>query len=190
MAEKIRDNLMREGLEPPPAGRSYAITWDTDIKGFGALITKAGHRAFVLRYRNKEGRDRRYPIGTYLVAGASPTARPEMSVEAARRKAKALKAEIRDGGDPSAEKQQVRETAKELREAPTLRVVFDDYLKREFVGNKGNASAAGVRRAVFKEMADYLDTAVQTIEDKDIHKRLESIRDGDPKKKLMARPYL
>ncbi|MCZ6848606.1 MAG: integrase arm-type DNA-binding domain-containing protein, partial [Alphaproteobacteria bacterium] len=93
MAVKIIDKEMRK-LEPPPAGRSYVITWDTDIKGFGALITKAGHRSFVLRYRNREGFDRRCPIGTYLVAGASPTARPEMSVEAARKKAKALKAEI------------------------------------------------------------------------------------------------
>jgi Arm DNA-binding domain len=60
------------------------------VTGFGLRVTPAGAKAFVVNYRNRLGRERRYTIGPY----------PGLSVAGARKRASELKAEIRDGNDP------------------------------------------------------------------------------------------
>jgi integrase len=79
-------------LQAPARGN--VITYDTEIKGFGARITAAGAIAFVLNYRRKaDGLERRYTIGSF----------PDWSVAAAREKAKELKRHVDGGGDPVGE---------------------------------------------------------------------------------------
>ena len=73
MAERITDKLVK-GLTQPTSGNR--VIYDEKVKGFGIRITAAGARAFVLNYRNAEGRERRLTIGAY-----GPN---EWSVEAAR----------------------------------------------------------------------------------------------------------
>jgi integrase len=75
---------------PAPA-RSNRVTYDTDVKGFGARVTAAGGRAFILNYRRKaDGRERRFTIGSF----------PDWSTTAARDEAKRLKRSIDGGADP------------------------------------------------------------------------------------------
>ena len=97
MAERITDRLVK-GLAPPEKGNR--IVYDEKVKGFGIRVTKAGARAFVLNYRNGEGRECRYTIGTY-----GPD---QWSVEAARRRAGDLKKQISLGADPVGEKVKAR----------------------------------------------------------------------------------
>ena len=78
MAERITDKLVKE-LVPPATGNRRV--YDKRIPGFGVRITARGARAFVLNYRNVEGRERRYTIGPY----------PAWSVEAARKRAGEIK---------------------------------------------------------------------------------------------------
>jgi integrase len=88
--EKLTDAIVKR-LPAPVAGND--ITWDAAVTGLGARVTAAGHRAFVLDYRNRAGRKRRYTIGAF----------PDWSVTGAREEARRLKREIDAGGDPLAE---------------------------------------------------------------------------------------
>src|SRR5689334_15545748 len=92
MDNKLTDLDVRR-LPAPAFGN--CITYDTEVKGFGIRVTKAGAKAFVLNYR-AAGRERRFTIGAY----------PDWSVAAARDRAKELKREIDRGGDPMTERRE------------------------------------------------------------------------------------
>ena len=49
---------------PVPA-QGNRITYDPSTPGFGCRVTAGGHRAFVLTYYNRAGRQRRYTIGSF-----------------------------------------------------------------------------------------------------------------------------
>jgi integrase len=90
MTERLTDTLAK--ALPAPATGSR-ITYDDTVKGFGLRVTAAGTRAFVLNYRTRAGRERRFTIGAF----------PDWKVAAAREEAKQLKRRIDRGEDPMAE---------------------------------------------------------------------------------------
>lgn len=87
---KLSDATVKN-LDAPATGNK--IHYDDQIKGFGVRITAKGTRAFVLNYRTRAGRERRYTIGSF----------PEWSVIAARTEAGTLKKRIDLGHDPMSE---------------------------------------------------------------------------------------
>ena len=89
MAERKRltDAIVRR-LPLPQQGKH--ITIDADVPGFGARVTANGARSFILRYTTRAGRERTFTIG-----GASVWRTTD-----ARDKARELRREIEDGGDP------------------------------------------------------------------------------------------
>ncbi|MBB3936546.1 tyrosine-type recombinase/integrase [Aureimonas phyllosphaerae] len=87
MAEKLTDTLVK-GLPVPATGNK--VTYDTEVKGFGCRVTAAGARSFILNYRTRTGRERRFTIGSF----------PDWKVVAARDEAKELKRRIDVGEDP------------------------------------------------------------------------------------------
>ena len=107
MAERLTDKLVKD-LQPPANGNR--ITYDSDVKGFGVRITSAGARAFVLNYR-AAGRERRLTIGSL----------PDWSVSAARDRAKQLKRDVDNGGDPMGDRH-------EERAAPTVNALADRFV--------------------------------------------------------------
>lgn len=94
---------------PPPA-RGNRITYDDKVKGFGVRVTAAGTRAFVLNYRTKHGRERRYTIGTF----------PDWKTAAARTEAIDVKKRVDRGEDPVGE-------IRAGREAPTVADLCDRF---------------------------------------------------------------
>lgn len=80
------------------------------VAGFGLRVTAAGSRTFILNYRTKAGRERRYTIG-------SP---PTWSLNQARDEARKLKAQVDQGGDPLAD-------VKAKRQAKTVRELCDVF---------------------------------------------------------------
>ena len=115
MSEHLTDKIVKQITAPKSGNR---ITYDGKIKGFGVRVTAAGSRAFILNYRTRSGRERRYTIGTY----------PEWKTSAARNEAGELKKRIDRGEDPMGEVQANRaaETMAKLAER------FErDYLPRK-----------------------------------------------------------
>lgn len=89
MTDKLTDSIVK-ALPVPSAGNR--VTYDGDVKGFGVRVTKGGARSFVLNYRTRGGRERRYTIGQF----------PDWKTAAARQEASDLKKRIDRGEDPLA----------------------------------------------------------------------------------------
>ena len=100
MAKRLADAAVKD-LPAPAHGNK--ITYDTEVKGFGVRVTAAGSKAFILNYRTRSGRERRFTIGSF----------PDWSTPAARGEAKELKRRIDVGDDPVA-------STKAERDAPTM----------------------------------------------------------------------
>jgi integrase len=107
MGKRLDDKTVRELAAPAKGNRVYYDRPNTRgnayTAGFGLRVTAAGARSFVLNYRTKDGRERRYTIGAY----------GPWSLLAAREEAKRLKRAIDTGADPVSAK-------RELRGAPTV----------------------------------------------------------------------
>lgn len=100
MSHRLTDAYVKT-LPVPASGNK--ITYDADLKGFGVRVTATGARAYVLNYRTKAGRERRFTIGSI----------PEWKTTAARMEAAELKKRIDCGEDPLAD-------IEANREAPTV----------------------------------------------------------------------
>jgi integrase len=109
MAEKLTDRTAKSAAAPVD-GKAQRIDYDTEVKGFGLRVTKAGARSFILNYRVR-GVERRCTIGSY----------PDWGVSAAREEAKRLKRLVDQGRDPMGERH-------EERAAPTVNELVDRYL--------------------------------------------------------------
>jgi hypothetical protein len=106
------------GVQLPAAGQ--AIYWDNRLPGFGLVVTQAGHKSYVCRYRvNGAGgavRQHRMTIADARV----------LSLDAARKEAKVIKAAVIRGGDPLAERHRMEASA-----GDTLQAVCEEFLIRQ-----------------------------------------------------------
>ena len=112
VAESKRNTLTERSvraIQPKPEGDKWV--WYENPRGFGVRVKPSGVKSFLIQYRNTRGRTRRYTIGQF----------GRMSVEVARKEAKAKLGEIERGGDPSAER-------KAVRHARTIIELCDRYL--------------------------------------------------------------
>ncbi len=85
-----------DALRPSAAGEAFV--WDSDLKGFGVRIMPTGVGSYILKYRNKEGRQRKLALGR--VGSLTP--------DEARGIARQRLAEVAAGADPSAERRAIR----------------------------------------------------------------------------------
>jgi integrase len=123
--EPLIDSYIRK-LKPP--AKSNKVHYDPYTPGFGVRVTAAGKKAFVLNYRTRAGRERRYTIGSFA----------DWQTTGARAEAKRLRRLIDEGGDPLAD-------IEAEREAPTM----DDLCTRfedEHLPDTRPGTAADYRR--------------------------------------------
>jgi integrase len=127
MADKrhLTDAIVRR-LPTPVKGKE--ITLDAEVTGFGVRVTAAGHRAFVLRYTTRAGRERVFTIGDATVWRCT----------IARAKAKDLRRAIEDGGDPLAD-------IEDERAAPTVAELCDRF-EAEHLPRKRESTAGDYAR--------------------------------------------
>lgn len=119
---------------PLPA-QGYEITWDDKIAGFGVRVTEAGAKSFVLDYRNRGGRQRRWTIGSF----------PTMAASRARAIAKEAKDRIRvNGADPVGD-------AQADRGAPTVAEVCKRF-EDEHLGKKRESTASNYRAIIANDV--------------------------------------
>jgi integrase len=96
-------------LAPPTHGAR--IFYDSEVPGFGVRVTAKGSKSYVLNYRTRTGRERRYTIGGIEARG----------VVLARDRARQLRRGIEDGGDPMGD-------LHESRSAPTVNELCDRFM--------------------------------------------------------------
>jgi integrase len=77
-----------------PEGRKDGLLFDDTLKGFGLRVTAAGRRVFIFQYR-VGSTVRRTPLGEWGV---------ELTSTQARKKAEALRGQVRDRRDPVSER--------------------------------------------------------------------------------------
>jgi integrase len=92
MAQHLTDAVVRR---LPVPDRGNKVSYDAVVAGFGCRVTANGARAYVLNYRTRNGRERRYTIGDAT----------HWRCTDARAEAKRLKLVIDQGGDPQGELQ-------------------------------------------------------------------------------------
>ena len=138
MRTKLNNQVVVK-LEPPTGAYKssdkpipYEITWDTELAGFGALVTRTGRKSFVFNYRARNGTERRIKIGDF----------PTWSVSVARDEAKGLRKRVDKGEDPAAEE-------KAERDAPTIRDLCERY-EEDHLPRKRESSANEDRRQIRK----------------------------------------
>jgi integrase len=115
---------------PAPEGRNR-IKYDSELKGFGIRVTPAGAKSFILNYRTRAGRERRFTIGQVDEG---------WKVRAARDEAEDIKAKLRSGYDPLAE-------IEDERGAPTVAKLCERF-KEEHLPKKRPATQQDYTRAI------------------------------------------
>jgi integrase len=140
-------------------GAERSVYWDEDLPGFGLVVTKGGHRSFVVQYRAGR-RSRRMKIAGVL------------GLSGARKRAKILLGEVARERDPLEER---RKTA--ARTEDTFQNIAENYLARE-----GKAlRTAEQRRAILKRLVykKFGDRHIDDIRRSDVVKLLDAIEDAN-----------
>lgn len=102
---------MTEATAEPGAERT--TYWDEAHPGFGLMVTRNGHRSYVVQYRTGR-RSRRMHLKNGL------------TLTAARREAKAILGDVARNRDPLGERRKA-----ERAESDTLKAIVEEYLTRE-----------------------------------------------------------
>ena len=143
MSLRLTDTIVK-GLDAPSSGNR--IHYDADLKGFGVRVTAAGAKSFVLNYRTKAGRERRFTIGAF----------PAWKVAAARTEAAELRKRVDRGEDPMAdfEADRAAKTVKDLCERfasdhlpktrPTTASGYRIIIEREILPTLGRRKVADI----------------------------------------------
>jgi integrase len=130
----------------PPPSRGNRIYYDQDVGGFGCRVTSGGARSFVLTYRTRARRQRRYTIGAF----------PDWTTASARDQARRLKQMIDRGGDPLAELEAERG-------APTVADLCD-RVEAEHLPRKRPRT----RREYCRQIARYIRPAIGRLKVTDV----------------------
>ncbi len=99
-----------DALKPKP--KDYFV-WDDQVKGFGVRVKPSGTRSYIVQYRTRRGKARRFTIGKH---GTIPT-------KDARKRALQILSELLFGTDSV-------ERAREIREAYSFGELAEEYLDR------------------------------------------------------------
>jgi integrase len=131
MATRLTDAVIRHLPLPVKGAR---IWYDGEVGGLGVRVTAKGASSFVLNYRTRSGRERRYTIG----------ATADWTTTAARAEARRLRHLISEGGDPLAELEAERA-------APTM-VELIDRFEAEHLPRRRESTAADYRKTLSKHI--------------------------------------
>jgi integrase len=137
--------------------------WDSDLKGFGLKVTKAGRKVFLIQYRmgGRGSRTRRVKLGDYGV----------ITAEQGRQKAKELLASVAMGIDPAEERKrkQERNTVSKC-----IAEFTSDHIEAKLKANTAKQYGATFRNDIPRSLKQkYIDEVART----DIERLHVSLKD-------------
>jgi integrase len=146
-----------KAIKPPAQGR--LVVRDPTVTGLVLRVSPpserhpAGRRAWSLEVKAPDGRQLRITLGAY----------PEIGLAEARRRAGRMRADVRDGADPTAAKRARRATEAAKRKgvagAATLRELLDSF-ERLKAKPAGLRSWADMRQMIEHNFVDFLSKAL------------------------------
>jgi integrase len=154
--KKLTAAFVRTARAEPGSDRT--IYWDAHLPGFGLVVLASGHKSWCVQYRH--GRVSR----RLTIKGA-------LSLDDARREARAAIGKVARGHDVVMEKRRATEV-----DARSLRAVCENYLERE--GGKLRSTArrrATLERLVYPVLGG---RPIDTIRRRDISELLDAVQDG------------
>ncbi len=160
---KLTETAVRKIRAPDPSGRQR-LHWDTELTGFGVLVSgKTAAKTYVVQ-REVDGRSRRVTIAPVNV----------LSLEKARKRAKGVLADMYGGVDPRAKRQADKANATTLRQALEAYLAFSKKLRertridyRKFVELYLEAWLDKPLREITPEMVEARHAAIkQEVEDR------------------------
>jgi hypothetical protein len=138
-------------------GTDRSIYWDDSLRGFGLMVTAAGHKSFVVQYR-ANGRSRRLTLDGVL------------NLQDARRQARAKLGEVAKGGDPVDDRRK-----QEAKSENTLKAIAALYFEREGAKLRSiDQRRATFERLIFPKLGG---RQVDAIRRSDIVRLLDEIED-------------
>jgi integrase len=158
---KLTKRAIEKLPAPHPSGKQQLV-WDTELKGFGVLVSGAtAAKTYVVQHKLKDGRTRRVTVGPVNALDLD-------GEDGARARARKVIGEIYAGADPKAT------AARRARGAMTLRVALARYLEaRKDLSPK---STAGYRRSVERHLKPWLDLPLCEISGDMIEERHRTIK--------------
>ena len=147
-----------ERIKAPDPGGKQIIFWDTELPGFGLLVSGRTSAKTYIAQRRSGGRSRRVTLGAV---------REFLDVDKARDEAGKRLLELRQGKDPKAERR------KDASHNRTLRDALDAYLK----ANKQirQRTRDEYRRAAVRHLAPWLDRPLRELTRDQVAERYEML---------------
>ncbi len=128
----------RIGLREVAALAPNQEVWDSAVAGFGARRQRSKSIAYVVLYRTRDGRPRRYTIGRHGAPWTPETARIE---------AKRILGLVADGADPAGDKRRQRS------QVTTVAELCDEYLQEAEAGRLLTRRRAGKKPSTLMTIA-------------------------------------
>lgn len=126
--------ITKTAVDAMAPGSRDAFLWDTEVRGFGLKVTKAGSRVYILQYRmgGRGTTTQRYTIGKH----GSP-----WTPESARTEAKRLLQRVDQGENPMAAYKEAQRISTELAFEAFASRFLEDYVRHEWRKSYGFAES-------------------------------------------------
>ncbi|WP_242223612.1 tyrosine-type recombinase/integrase [Shinella zoogloeoides] len=159
--------LTKTYIDNLQASAKDAMSWDSELKGFGVKVTPKGRKVFLVMHRPKGhiGAPKKYTIGTH----------GEWTVQQARDRAREILTESSKGNDTGA----IERADRHRKSSDILNDLADTFLKKHAAQNRTHDET---KRILEREMLPkHGRKSIHVITKHDILSVLESIRDrGSP----------
>jgi integrase len=145
--------------------------WDSDLTGFGVLVSERLTRSYLAQKRLPDGRQAKVTIGRHGV----------WTAEKARARAKVLLGQIAAGIDPTADRRAARQAERKRLESPTVQALLDRYMHEHARPKKRERSVESDRSLINRHILPELGRKrVEDITHADVERLHEKITASAP----------
>lgn len=166
MSVRLTETAIRKVMKESAADAKRRELADAGCAGLRLRVTPAGAASWVLGCRDRQGRARRFPLGSF----------PAVGISAARDGARELRTKVMAGADPIADRRRERAQAEAAKNGDgTLRALLDLYGHKRGTGLR---SWEHSRKRVDRVFASLLTRPVATLTASDLQMKADDYAAG------------